>query len=377
MQKLKLLRLTTVDISLNSLLKGQLRYLSQYFEVVGVAADTGVLQQVAEREGVRVVDLPMHREISLWADCKSLWALVKLFRRERPDIVHANTPKASLLGMVAAVLCRVPNRIYTVTGLRFETTQGVLRFVLKTMERITCLCATKVIPEGDGVKSILLRERITRKPMQKVLNGNINGVDLEWYDRTESVMQRASEVRGDSTDFTFVFIGRIVRDKGINELVEAFSRLANERSDVRLMLVGRFEDDLDPLPQHTKKQIESNERISFVGYQSDVRPYLVASDVLVLPSYREGFPNVVLQAGAMGLPVIVTDVNGSDEAICSGVNGVIVPKYSSEVLYRAMSDMVSDRDATANMAAVAREMVASRFDQKDVWAALANMYKEL
>ena len=373
----KLLRLTTVDISLNSLLKGQLRYLSQYFEVVGVAADTGVLQQVSEREGVRVVDLPMHREISLWADCKSLWALVKLFRRERPDIVHANTPKASLLGMVAAALCRVPNRIYTVTGLRFETTQGVLRFVLKTMERITCLCATKVIPEGDGVKSILLRERITRKPMQKILNGNINGVDLEWYDRTESVMQRAAEVRGDLTDFTFVFIGRIVRDKGVNELVEAFSRLANERSDVRLMLVGRFEDDLDPLPQHTKKQIESNERISFVGYQSDVRPYLVASDVLVLPSYREGFPNVVLQAGAMGLPVIVTDVNGSDEAICSGVNGVIVPKYSSEVLYRAMSDMVSDRDATANMAAVAREMVASRFDQKDVWAALANMYKEL
>ena len=373
----KLLRLTTVDISLNSLLKGQLRYLSQYFEVVGVAADTGVLQQVSEREGVRVVDLPMHREISLWADCKSLWTLIKLFRRERPDIVHANTPKASLLGMMAAALCRVPNRIYTVTGLRFETTQGVLRFVLKTMERITCLCATKVIPEGDGVKSILLRERITRKPMQKVLNGNINGVDLEWYDRTESVMQRASEVRGDLTDFTFVFIGRIVRDKGVNELVEAFSRLANERSDVRLMLVGRFEDDLDPLPQHTKKQIESNERISFVGYQSDVRPYLVASDVLVLPSYREGFPNVVLQAGAMGLPVIVTDVNGSDEAICSGVNGVIVPKYSSEVLYRAMSDMVSDRDATANMAAVAREMVASRFDQKDVWAALANMYKEL
>ena len=377
MQCLKLLRITTADISLNSLLKGQLRYLSQHFEVVGVAADTGVLHQVAEREGVRVVDVPMHREISLWADCKSLWSLIKLFRRERPDIVHANTPKASLLGMVAAALCRVPNRIYTVTGLRFETTQGVLRFVLKTMERITCLCATKVIPEGDGVKSILLRERITRKPMQKVLNGNINGVDLEWYDRTESVMQRASEVRGDSTDFTFVFIGRIVRDKGINELVEAFSRLANERSDVRLMLVGRFENDLDPLPQHTKEQIESNERISFVGYQSDVRPYLVASDVLVLPSYREGFPNVVLQAGAMGLPVIVTDVNGSDEAICSGVNGVIVPKYSSEVLYCAMSDMVSDRDATANMAAVAREMVASRFDQKDVWAALANMYKEL
>lgn len=373
----KILRLTTADISLNSLIKGQLRYLSQYFEVVGVASDTGVLEHVGEREGVRTVNVPMHREISLFADVKSLFALIKLFRRERPDIVHANTPKASLLGMVAAWLCRVPNRIYTVTGLRFETTSGVMRFVLKTMERITCFCATKVIPEGDGVKAALLREHITRKPMQKIHNGNINGVDLDWYDRTEEVMQSAEKIKGDGEEFRFVFVGRIVRDKGICELVEAFTRLRMVRPDVKLMFVGRFEEDLAPLPYSARDYLNTCPAIELAGYQSDVRPYMAASNVLVLPSYREGFPNVILQAGAMGLPVIVTDVNGSDEVVEQGVNGIIVPKYDVEALYNAMLTMVNNADKTKQMSDVARKMIAERFDQRDVWAATVEMYNSL
>lgn len=373
----KLIRLTTADISLNSLIKGQLRYLSQYFEVVGVASDTGVLEHVGEREGVRTVNVPMHREIYLFADVKSLFALIKLFRCERPDIVHANTPKASLLGMVAAWLCRVPNRIYTVTGLRFETTSGVMRFVLKTMERITCFCATKVIPEGDGVKAALLREHITRKPMQKIHNGNINGVDLDWYDRTEEVMQSAEKIKGDGEEFRFVFVGRIVRDKGICELVEAFTRLRMVRPDVKLMIVGRFEEDLDPLPYSARDFLNTCPAIELAGYQSDVRPYMAASNVLILPSYREGFPNVIIQAGAMGLPVIVTDVNGSDEVVEQGVNGIIVPKYDVEALYNAMLTMVNNADKTKQMSDVARKMIAERFDQRDVWAATVEMYKQL
>ena len=291
--------------------------------------------------------------------------------------MHSNTPKASLLGMIAAMFCRVPHRVYTVTGLRFETTHGIMRFVLKTMERITCLCATKVIPEGDGVKAILLRERITRKPMQKIHNGNINGVDLVWYNRTEEVEKRAAEIRGESAAFTFVFIGRIVRDKGIVELIDAFTRLSNERDDVKLRLVGRFEDKLDPLPAATREAIDNCDKIEFDGYQADVRPYLAASDVLVLPSYREGFPNVVLQAGAMGLPVIVTDVNGSDEVIEPGVNGIIVPKYNSDVLYDAMLTMVNEPEKTAKMAATARNIIVKKFDQQDVWSETLNMYKKL
>ncbi len=372
----KLFRLNTIDGSLG-MLRGQLRFLNQEFEVVAVADDSGVLAEVAEREGVRTIGVPMHREISLAADCRSLVALYKLFRRERPYIVHANTPKASLLSMVAAWATRVPHRIYLVTGLRFETTHGLLRFILKTMERITCLCATKVIPEGDGVKATLLREHITRKPMEKILNGNINGIDLEHYDRTEQVMTRAAEIRNGSEDFTFIFIGRMVRDKGINELVAAFDRLNREFPATKLLLVGKFEDELDPVLPETKQMIENNPKIEFAGYQNDVRPFLVASDVAVLPSYREGFPNVVIQAGAMGLAQIVTDINGCNEIVIEGRNGLIIPKQDEQALYEAMRKLATDRDLTSQMAASARKLIASRYRQQDVWEATLKMYKNL
>ena len=372
----KLFRLNTIDWSLG-MLRGQLRFLNQEFEVVAVANDSGILKEVAEREGVRTIGLPMHREISIAADCRSLVALYKLFRRERPYIVHSNTPKASLLSMVAAWAARVPNRIYLVTGLRFETTHGVLRLILKTMERITCLCATKVIPEGDGVKATLLREHITRKPLQKIHHGNINGIDLEHFARTPEVMQRAAEIRNGSEDFTFIFIGRMVRDKGINELVAAFDRLNREMPATKLLLVGKFEDELDPVLPETKQIIENNPKIEFAGYQNDVRPFLVASDVAVLPSYREGFPNVVIQAGAMGLAQIVTDINGCNEVVIEGQNGVIIPKQNEEALYDAMRRLATDRELTARMAASARELIATRYRQEDVWAELLKMYKSL
>ena len=372
----KLFRLNTIDWSLG-MLRGQLRFLNQEFEVVAVANDSGILKEVAEREGVRTIGVPMRREISLLNDCRSLVALYKLFRRERPYIVHSNTPKASLLSMVAAWAARVPHRIYLVTGLRFETTHGILRFILKTMERITCLCATKVIPEGDGVKDTLRREHITRKPLQKIHHGNINGIDLEHFARTPEVMQRATEIRNGSEDFTFIFIGRMVRDKGINELVAAFDRLNSELPATKLLLVGKFEDELDPVLPETKQIIENNPKIEFVGYQNDVRPFLVASDVAVLPSYREGFPNVVIQAGAMGLAQIVTDINGCNEVVIEGQNGVIIPKQNEEALYDAMRRLATDRELTARMAASARELIATRYRQEDVWAELLKMYKSL
>lgn len=372
----KLIRLNTIDWSLG-MLRGQLRFLNQEFEVVAVADDSGALAEVAEREGVRTIAVSMRREISIAADCRSLVALYKLFRRERPHIVHSNTPKASLLSMVAAWAARVPHRIYLVTGLRFETTHGILRFILKTMERITCLCATKVIPEGDGVKATLLREHITRKPLKKIHHGNINGIDLEHYDRTDEVMLRAAEIRNGSEDFTFIFIGRMVRDKGINELVAAFDRLNREMPATKLLLVGKFEDELDPVLPETKQIIENNPKIEFAGYQNDVRPFLVASDVAVLPSYREGFPNVVIQAGAMSLAQIVTDINGCNEVVVEGQNGLIIPKQNEEALYNAMRRLATDREMTARMATVAREMVASRYRQQDVWEELLKMYKSL
>lgn len=374
MKKKKLLRLTTADISLDCFLRGQLRYMSDHFDVVAVSADGGRLEAVGRREGVRTVAVPMAREISLVRDLRSLVALIALFRRERPDIVHANTPKGSLLSMMAAFICRVPHRIYYVTGLRFETTHGLLRLVLKTMERITCLCANKVVPESDGVSRQLRDERITWRPLKKIHNGNINGIDLVHYSRTPDVETAARALRSEA--FTFVFVGRVVRDKGVGELVEAFTRLYAENPATRLLLVGNFEDELDPLSPDTRRSIDECPAIEALGYQTDVRPALCASDVLVLPSYREGFPNVVLQAGAMGLPSVVSRVNGAEECIIEGRNGLIVPKRDAESLFLAMRRMAGEPGLAVRMAAEARELVASRYAQEDVWAAILAMYEE-
>lgn len=372
-----LIRMTTVDTSLDSLLNGQLKFLNEHYEVVAVASDSGKLSHVSEREGVRTVGVPMSRAISPFKDFISLFKLIALFRRENPCIVHANTPKASLLGMLAAWICRVPNRIYLVTGLRFETTTGMMRFVLKSMERITCFCATKVIPEGDGVKATLIKENITKKPLRKILNGNINGINIGYFDRNADIMQEAARIRRNPSEFIFVFIGRMVKDKGVNELVRAFDRLSKEVKDVRLLLLGRFEDKLDPISPLSRKIIEENDRITFAGYQADVRPFFAASDVAVLPSYREGFPNVILQAGAMGIPSIVTDISGCNEIIVNGQNGLIVPSKDEESLYDAMRKMATDPKLVRSLAVNSRHMIACRFSQSDVWNALLAEYKSL
>lgn len=371
----KLCRIMTIDSSLESLIKGQLKFLSDYYEVIAIADDSGKLDSVAVNEGVRTIGVPMRREISILSDLNSLRLLIKVFRKERPYIVHANTPKGSLLSMVAAWITKVPHRIYLVTGLRFETTTGFLRILLKFMERVTCLCATKVIPEGEGVKNLLIRERITRKPLHKILNGNINGIDLNYFVRNEDVVIRSKCLQSDK--FTFIYIGRIVKDKGVNELIRSFDRLSKQRDNVRLLLVGAFENNVNPIEEYTRKIIDTNPSIEYAGYQTDVRPYLAASNVLVLPSYREGFPNVIIQAGAMDLPCIVTDINGCNEVVINGKNGIIVPKQNEEALYQAMLTYLEDMEQYKNHASNSRDLIVNRYDQKELWAALLKMYNSL
>lgn len=374
----KIIRVTTVSTSLDALLKGQLKFLGKYYDVVGVASDVGTLENVSKRENIRTINVSIQREINIKKDIKSLISLIKLLRKEKPNIVHANTPKGSLLSMVAAWITRVPHRVYTVTGLRFETTSGRFRRLLILMEKITCACATKVIPEGDGVKETLIREEITKKPLQKILNGNINGIDLNYFNRSSSIVQTAMNIKSPTDAFTFCFVGRIVKDKGINELVNAFNMLNKEHKKTHLILVGPFEKELDPVEPQTEELISNHENISLVGYQNDIRPYLAASDAFVFPSYREGFPNVVLQAGAMELPSIVTDINGCNEIIIDGENGKIIPPQDTMALYKAMKYFVEHKDdLVKHMATNARPMIESRFDQKMVWNAILDMYNSL
>ncbi len=376
----KLIRVTTADISLEGLLQGQLKYLNQYYEVVGLAADTGSLAKVEEREGIRTINVPMHREISLLSDIKSLWELIKVFRKERPFIVHTNTPKGSLLSLLAAKITGVPHRIYLVTGLRYQGATGLFRFILMTMERISCFCATKVIPEGNGVKKTLYQDYITSKPLDVIHNGNINGKDTSYWSMDQSPESR-EEIRKKlgikEDDFVFVFIGRIVNDKGMHELALSMKKLNQDYPHCKVILVGRFEQELDPLPEEDVQYFQTNESIKCVGVQMEVRPYYAAADALVFPSYREGFPNVVLEAGAMGLPSIVTDINGCNEVIEEGVNGVIIPSKDADALYNAMKYFLDNSQKVQEMAKSSRKVIQERFEQKDLWNALLNMYKSL
>ena len=372
----KIIRTSTVSTSLNTFCRGTLRRLAQTYDVVAVSTPDDELHEMAQREGVRVVGVAMRRPISPLHDLRSLLRLIRVFRRERPDMVHSITPKAGLLSMIAAWVCRVPVRLHTFTGLVFPTAAGLKQKILILTDRITCACATHIVPEGEGVKNDLINYGITRKPLRVLGYGNVRGVDMQHYSRTPEVMAAAQPIMRLGV-FTFVFVGRVVRDKGINELVQAFARLNAQEPATRLILVGRFEDDLDPVLPQTRQTIEQNDSIEAVGSQADVRPWLAASDALVFPSYREGFPNVVLEAGAMGLPSIVTDINGSREIIVEGKNGVIVPPRDADALYAAMMRFVQQPRQVAEMAANAREMIASRFEKSFVEQCLFDYYKEI
>ena len=375
---IKIIRSTTVAESLG-FCRGLLRELREEdgYEVVAVSSPDRRLDEVAEREGVRTVAVPMERHISPLKDLKSLWRLIRVFRKERPTMVHSMTPKAGLLSMMAAWLTRVPVRVHTFTGLVFPTAKGLTRKILILTDRITCACATHVIPEGEGVKNDLTNYRITKKPLKVLGHGNVRGIDLEHYNpELPEVKAEAAKIRKDGV-FTFVFVGRLVGDKGINELVGAFERLHKEYPATRLLLVGPEESNLDPLKPETLAKIKENPSIEAVGSQPDVRPWFVAADVLVFPSYREGFPNVVIEAGAMGLPSIVTDINGSREIIIEGRNGTIIPARDEDALYQAMKQMVDNPDQLKSMASEARPLIASRYEQSYVRRCLKEYYKEI
>lgn len=374
--KKKLIRISTVPGSLDSFCNGQLQMLSEYFDVIAVSSPGELLKAIEKRERVRTIAVPMKRHISILKDVISLFRLICLFAKERPYIVHSMTPKAGLLAMMAAWLTHVPVRMHTFTGLLFPTSTGMMQTLLLMMDRLTCFCCTHINPEGQGVKRDLENFKVTMKPLRIIANGNVRGVRMDFYDRTPEVMNKALKIR-DEQKVTFCFVGRLVGDKGINELVFAFTNLYEFNKNIRLLLVGALEEHLDPLLPKTMRQIKDHPAIEFVGNQNDVRPYLAASDIFVFPSYREGFPNVVLEAGALELPSIVTDINGCNEIILQGENGEIIPPRDEKRLYEKMKDWLEHPNKVKKMASNARQLVAKRYDQKIVWDALLQEYQRI
>ncbi|MGY3794360.1 glycosyltransferase family 4 protein [Aquimarina sp. 433] len=382
-KKGKIIRVTTVPRSLGGLLQGQLKFMSQYYEVIGVSSkDENILDRVAKQEGIAVVPIQMTRKITPVQDLKAVYQLYKLFKKEKPDIVHSHTPKAGTLSMLAAKLAGVPHRLHTIAGLPLLEATGAKRLLLDTVEKITYACASMIYPNSFGLNDIILENKYTSaKKLKVIANGSSNGIDTSHFDPSGYTIEDNDKLKQEldiaPDDFVFVFVGRFVKDKGINELITSFKQLNSEFKKSKLLLVGTYERDLDPLLPETEKEINENPNIIPVGWQNDVRPFFAISNALAFPSYREGFPNVVMQAGSMGLPSIVTDINGCNEIVSEGINGTIIPPKSSEILYQSMKKFISDPSYTNQLSLKARDMICERYERKFVWKSILEEYKKL
>ena len=350
--------------------------MQQGFEVLLASADGPEVKDIVGLGAAHQV-IPMTRQITIFQDIKCVFLMVRLIRQFKPDIIHTHTPKAGLIGMLAGWLTRVPVRLHTIAGLPWMEATGLRKKILQWIERLTYWCATRVYPNSVELRNFLITTLKFKLERTRVIGkGSSNGIDIQFYQRTKTILNQASEIRQrcgiDSNDFVFVFVGRLVRDKGIVELVQAFESL--KRPNTWLLLVGHREQDLDPLPLDTITSIQNNPYIVEAGFQSDIRPWLAASNGFVFPSYREGFPNVVMQAACMELPCIVSDINGCRELIQQEYSGYIVPAKNTEKLSQVMVDLTSNL-ARMEMGFAARKYVCDNFDQAVIWQLILQEYK--
>jgi glycosyltransferase involved in cell wall biosynthesis len=365
------------------LLKGQLSFLSSKFNITAIfSGSKNEHEYIRSGEGVDTINVNFKRRISILNDFASLIHLFIIFKQKKPFVVHSITPKAGLLSMLAAKLAGVPIRIHTFTGLIFPYKKGFLQKILIFTDKLLCWASTNVYPEGIGVMNDLIKFNITKKPLFVIANGNINGINTDFfkYDSLSKgdLLELRSELGLSINDFVFIYVGRIVRDKGIIELVKAFESILNLcGSNCKLLLVGSYKNESDLIDTSTLSLIRNNPCIITTGFSPNVKQYYAVSDCLVFPSYREGFPNVVLEAGAMGLPSIVTDISGCNEIILEGVNGTIVPPKDIESLTKAMLKIKNDLAWRAYLKSNSRELIKSRYEQTLVWNSLLEEYNRL
>ncbi len=381
-EKKLIIRITTVPISMEKLLNGQLMFINKHYKVLMISSEKENLKKLGTDLEIDSYYVNLTRKITPLTDLFSLIKLTCFLIKTKPFIVHTHTPKAGTIGMLAAYIARVPNRLHTVAGLPLLETTGVKRWLLNLVEKLTYFVASKIYPNSNGLKNIILEMGFTRTDKLNVLgNGSSNGIDTKYFS-PESVNQieidnLKNKLNINSKDFVFIFVGRLVKDKGLNELIIGFEQIVINNSNTKLLLVGKMEDDLDPLLPEVIKKINDNGNIINVGFQNEVRKYFSIADVLVFPSYREGFPNVVMQAGAMGLPSIVTNINGCNEIIENNLNGLIIPSKNTDELIKAMELIIKNDSLRLKFKSNARKIIVDRYEQQLVWEAILSEYKKL
>lgn len=369
---------TTVPITL-SFFEGQCKALSTMYDVCAISSPDKALVRFVEKEGIRYKSLRMEREISLLNDVIALMRWIWLLLLDRPYVVHANTPKASLLAMIASWLTFRPVRIYMCHGLRYQGCIGLKRKVLIMMEKITCFCANQVICVSKGVQEQFEEDGIcSLKKSRVILHGSANGVDTDYFDSAlVDAFAIKSQYNLTDKDFTCIFVGRMVKDKGVEELVEATKRLHDEGFPIKLLFVGGREEKLDSLSEQTESILDANDYFIECGRQSDVRPFIKASQLLILPSYREGFGQVLVEANAMGVPVVASNIVGCKNVVAEGINGLLCEPRNSQSLYETMVKLIRNEVLYNKIKEHCRAYTITHFDRKMVAKAYIDFYKSL
>ena len=359
----------------------QLKFINNFHNLIGVSSPGEKLLEVKNKEGIRVIPLNMTRKITPIRDFFSLIKMILILIKEKPDLVHSHTPKAGVIAMLASRICRIPHRIHTVAGLPLMETSGIKKKFLIFVQWLTYICATKICPNSYGLKKFIEDNIYFSKNKITVIgNGSSNGVDLKYFDRNYEVNSSSVIFKKKynlENLFSFIFICCIVKDKGIEELLKAFLNLNNEFKNIRLIIVGYEEKDLDPISDSAKNILLMNKNIINLGFKSEIRPFLASSDCLVLPSYREGFPNVVLQASSMQVASIVSDINGSNEIISNDLNGLLVQPKDIDSLYLAMKKIYMDKDLCRSLAISAKKIVTKKFDKDFIHNEILSFYSKL
>lgn len=379
----KLIRVTTIPLALHTLLKGQMRYMNEHgFEVIMVSADGKEKEAVIKNEGCRHQVISMTRKITPFADLRSLWQLYRFFKKEKPDIVHSHTPKAGLLSMLAARLAGVKIRIHTIAGLRFMTSKGFTRKLLVRMEKLTASSATHVWPNSYSLLKYVEDNSLVKKRKLKVIgSGSSNGIDLRRFSVSSLQPQKLEEVKQQlqyDEKLTYLLsVGRIVKDKGIDELLNAFQQVHKQKENTRLVLLGSFEEDLDPVSEEAKQILKQHPAIIHINWSNEVEYYMHLATVLLHPSYREGFPNVLLQAGAMGCPICCSRIEGNVDIVAHEETGLLFNKMDAEDLRQKLDWALQQPDKMQQFARQLQKKVQQHYDRNFVQQSLKEEYLHL
>ena len=370
-------------MALRYLLPGQMRFMaSNGFDVLMISADGKELPEVIEREQCRHIIVPMTRKITPFTDLKCLFRLIKIFRKEKPDIVHTHTPKAGLLGMLAAKFCGIKVRIHTVAGLPLMVEKGLKYQLLKFIEKLTYAAANHVWPNSHSLMQFISKHKLCKTARLNIIaKGSTNGIAVNRFNKEnldEKIINEIKEQIHYSTGQIYLLcIGRLVKDKGLIELVHVFLQLQKKNVNLKLILVGEYENALDPLPEATLLEIENNTSIIHINWSNRVEYFMHLADFFVFPSHREGFPNVLLQAGSMGLPVICSHITGNIDIVTTNETGLIFESGNEQQMLKLLQYALLHQQHMLDMAKKLQQHVRENYRQENIWQNMLEAYKTL